>query len=529
MKISKKNVLLVASAVLVVSFVIAGILITDKVKEKKEAVLELKEWISSTHKQTEQECNFLESATVVKQVFELNVKNRTEDLANLKEAVYTAPIISSWDISNWNEEWLSKYWGYMPYISTYSITDMDELHDYLEAVFSSREETVLDGIYLNLDILSLRDKYYKKHIYDEPLEYSEMLRSTFLCFMEEHPDVKFNIMLPFHSINYWVSKSEEKVAEELDLVEEFLMYTRWSPNATVTWMGAEEWISVNRNNFLYEGVLNSQAAEHAFLNTYAYGAYDIDPTNFDEYKDRVLREISDYQECEYEFSDMSDIDIVFLGDSLIANCMVDSISEPGVLNALTQANTYNMAIGGTYASLRGDDVPQNTFVNVSDTLTKGTELIGGDERFYRELKRFNEDSHEGKKMIFVIEYGANDFFSSEKISNQEDKYDVTTYSGALRSSVERLMKKYPKALFIMMSPYELEYVTATTPIVEYVKAMKQVAEEEKIFFLNLYEDSEIKGGERFALLKDDTHHPNEVGVFSLSKTLIRFIETKIMG
>ena len=161
-------------------------------------------------------------------------------------------------------------------------------------------------------------------------------------------------------------------------------------------------------------------------------------------------------------------------------------------------------------------------------MTKGTELVGGDERFYRELERFTADSHDERKLVFVIEYGANDFFSSEPTDNSEDKYDVTSYGGALRNSVEKLMKKYQKASFIMMSPYELEFEPATIPVIEYVKVMKTVAEEQKIYFLNLYEDSEIKGKERFSLLKEDTHHPNEAGILSLSDTLIRFIETKIM-
>ena len=528
MKISKKSVAIAVSMVAVVLIVIVGLLIANRVKQKNKEEAELKEWVENTHEVKEDEFAFLKSAAMERLAFELNVKNRTNDLTTLGKAVYTAPIISSWDISSWKEEWLSKFWGYMPYISTYTIKDMDELHDYLEAVFSSKEDELLDGIYLNLDIFSLKDKYYKKHIYDEPLEYSEMLRSTFLCFMEEHPNVKFNIMLPFHSVNYWVSRSDEKVNEELDLIEEFLMYTRWAPNATVTWMGAEGWLSVNSNNFVKEGVLNEQAAEHAFLYTYAYGTYNVDPANFEDYKNKVLEVISDYQQCIYEYSDMSDYDIVFLGDSLIANCMVDSLSEPGVVNAFTNANTYNLAIGGTYASLRGVDYPQNTFVNISDTLTKGTELVGGDERFYRELERFTADSHDGKKLIFVIEYGANDFFSSEPTDNSEDKYDVTSYGGALRNSVEKLMKKYQKASFIMMSPYELEFEPATIPVIEYVKVMKKVAEEEGVFFLNLYEDSEINGKDRFSLLKDDTHHPNEAGILSLSDTLIRFIEQKTL-
>lgn len=528
MKISKKNVVVAVSVVAIVLVAIAGLLTANRVKQKNKELTALKEWVENTHEVKEDEFSFLKSVAMKKLAVELNVKNRTNDLRTLGNAVYTAPIISSWDISNWKEEWLSKFWGYMPYISTYTIKDMDELHDYLEAIFSSKEDELLDGVYLNLDIFSLKDKYYKKHIYDEPLEYSEMLRSTLLSFMEEHPNVKFNIMLPFHSINYWVSRSDEKVNEELDLIEEFLMYTRWTPNATVTWMGAKEWMAVNGNNFLKEGVLNEQVAEHAFLYTYAYGTYNVDPTNFEEYKKFVLNGVENYQQCRYEYSDMSEYDIVFLGDSLIANCTVDSLSEPGVINAFTNANTYNLAIGGTYASLKGEEYPQNTYVNISDTLTQNVELQGGTERFYRELDRYNEDSHQNRKMIFVIEYGANDFFSSERTDNGEDKYDQTCYGGALRVATERLMKKYTNAAFILMSPYELEFASATTPVSEYVKVMNRVAEEEGVFFLNLYEDSEIKGPDRFPLLLEDTHHPNEAGILSLSDTLIRFIETKIM-
>lgn len=528
MKISKKNVVVAVSVVAIVLLAIAGLLIANRVKQKNKEEAELKEWVENTYEAKEDEFAFLKSASMERRAFELNVKNRTNDLATLKNAVYTAPIISSWDISNWKEEWLSTFWGYMPYISTYTIKDMDELHDYLEAIFSSKEDELLDGVYLNLDIFSLKDKYYKKHIYDEPLEYSEMLRSTFLCFMEEHPNVKFYIMLPFHSINYWISRSNEKVNDELELIEEFLMYTRWAPNATVTWMGAKEWMMANKNNYVKEGVLCNQTSEHAFLYTYAYDTYNVDPTNFEDYKNTILCELSKYQQCEYEYADMTDYDIVFLGDSLIANCMVDPLSEPGVVNAFTNANTYNLAIGGTYASLRGVEYPQNTFVNISDTLTNGIELEGGDERFYRELERFSTDSHDGKKLLFVIEYGANDFFSSESTDNIEDKFDVTSYGGALRSSVEKLKKKYKEASIILMSPYELEFESATIPVIEYVKVMKMVAEEEGVFFLNLYEDSEIKGKDRFYLLKDDTHHPNEAGIFSLSKTLISFIQTEIM-
>ena len=123
------------------------------------------------------------------------------------------------------------------------------------------------------------------------------------------------------------------------------------------------------------------------------------------------------------YSDLSDYNIVFFGDSVFGNYQ-DFASIPGVIGALTKASVHNRAFGGSSA----------------------TQLTPDDKSFPSAVQRFlSEDTAEisgEKKLCFVINYGLNDYFTG---------YTVEQYRDGLQAGVQSLQDAYPDAEILIAS------------------------------------------------------------------------------
>ena len=130
-------------------------------------------------------------------------------------------------------------------------------------------------------------------------------------------------------------------------------------------------------------------------------------------------------------------------------------------------------------------------------------------------------------MCFLVHYGLNDYFNGVAVENANDLYDVETYSGALRGSVQSLKEKYPDALIILMTP---PFCCAFSNgmdrnsevggvLTEYVAAVEKVAKEQDVLCMNNYIGLGITEENSEVYLADGVHL-NETGRFILGQQIV---------
>lgn len=165
-------------------------------------------------------------------------------------------------------------------------------------------------------------------------------------------------------------------------------------------------------------------------------------------------------------------DVVILGDSIVG----DLIEGKGINTYLEEKigrKVLNGGFGGSYATY----IPEEAFpasvacqlslvrlseaIVTDDFLTQKALIAYGDH--YYDVMRQTLDYFEAtvraldktdfsKVKYLVIEHGTNDYNRGVVLENLQDKYDESTYAGALRSSIERLQKAYPDLQIILMTP-----------------------------------------------------------------------------
>ena len=131
----------------------------------------------------------------------------------------------------------------------------------------------------------------------------------------------------------------------------------------------------------------------------------------------------------------------------------------------------------------------------------------------------------------VIEHGTNDYNSGRKLDNPDDRYDTTTFGGALRYSLKLLQEAYPDMKIILVTPlycefgekldrtcYETDFGGGI--LEEYVRLEQQIAAEYGVICINAYQDSGI-GAENAKVYLSDGLHLNEQGELLMGEYLAK--------
>ena len=189
-----------------------------------------------------------------------------------------------------------------------------------------------------------------------------------------------------------------------------------------------------------------------------------------EHEDEIASEKTEEetQEEDSEESEFEHIDIVFFGDSQIANGRSDGSDIPSLLTTrVPNCSVYNLAIGGTTASVEkstNDVNPENmhstSFLGMTYCLAGKSDrnaTLGDNNRTVLEtMNKVNPDDVD----YYVIEYGANDFFNEVPLDTQS--YDQAekahAYYNAMRLGIDVLQSISPDARIFIMSPFYGVYV-----------------------------------------------------------------------
>ncbi len=442
-------------------------------------------------------------------------------LEQLETSTYNGVFCSMYPIETYQEEDFTTYRGVTTMKVKCDASHTNDIADYLQTAFASGNS--VSNVYLGLDPAEIWADSHKSQD-----RWAENISLHLEAFITAHPDTTFEILLPYYSQELWMAQSADSLAESMTTFHTLINTLDQHPNTILYFVGMEQWLIANPHNYLSEGNVNETLARKIFLYTFCDHEYQINSENAQEKLSALQNYILSEQSAPTTYAKLDNSDIVFFGDSIIGN-YTGSFSVPGVVSALSGARTYNCAKGGTTASRTSDDALSFP-ASVTYFTTGNLDALPQDSPFPTALTEYMQDTHSRRELIFVINYGLNDYFGGFPAANPDDPYDPATYAGALRTGIAQIRASYPRATILLMAPnFVTYYENGTVPLSEsgsilldYVNAAETVAQECSVLYMDNYHDLGVSAATADALLEDGCHL-NEAGRFLLGERIIDFL------
>lgn len=433
-------------------------------------------------------------------------------------------LCTMYDMTGFTEENFKTYRGLQISCAEEDFSGLKGICAAVESALGNGRE--LQEVYLGIDPYQVWLEAGKADEAQQTLVSEELL-----ILVDKYPKTMFEILLPNPKMSFWTGQSQETAAETMEAYESFVKLLDSRSNLKVFFLGNEEWLICNQDNFISEFGNNNDVARHIFLSTFCDGDYVVTSqsmvTALEQLKSMVDRE----RESATEYPDLEEYTVVFLGDSIIGTDRATT-SIPGVTKALSRATTYNIGEGGLTAS-RGEG--QASFLTMVEALEKGRLAeTYGDLGFATALNEFVKETNSEKKIVFVINFGLNDYFQGKKVTDEANPFDENTYAGALRTGIRVLKENYPDAEIVVAGPSYITYYSEGTErlseeggsLQEYIAAAQQVAEEYNVYFKNNFEELGVNGSNADIYLSDGCHL-NHQGRFLYGTQMVFYLEEKL--
>lgn len=265
-------------------------------------------------------------------------------------------------------------------------------------------------------------------------------------------------------------------------------------------------------------------------------AAKIDNTsvNTDDVGSDSVSEQSAEPEQQAEDDKEYDMQIVVMGDSIMAAERENNGDVPTLIGEAANAKVYNLAIGGTTAALLPNDQYNFANWNSSGLLGMVNAIIGNINPDYFNdpvVRNILETCDFSQIDYFVIEYGINDFTSrqipqSRYLENGDILgVDTThTYAGALDTAVTLLKDNFPNAQILLVAPHYCQFFEGSVfmgdaysmnygygTLVDFFRCAGYVADQYKadgVLFFNAMEESGIDAYTAEKYLEDGIHLTN---------------------
>ena len=401
----------------------------------------------------------------------------------------------------------------------YEFQSLKEISTFLEDGFL--DSGTISTIYLGLDPVKIGESNH----YDSD-GYTKALNSHLLPLMERYPDINFEVLLSYPSLNWWQSLKETQILSVQQTYLDLVSAMETLPNIKIFYPGHMEWLIANPGNYETDRICNPDVSRLIILFSFSDPQYQVDTLTMAEHLSQLNTLIDEADVSRNR--DYSDYSFVFFGDSIIGN-YAGSLSIPGVVQAYTDARVYNCGYGGLSASEK--EPGSISFPALADAFLTGDYLsIPQDKSAHTGIMEYGlSEAPDTDKLCFIINFGFNDYFSGSPVEN-DDLYDKTTYAGALRTGIRNLQTAYPEAEIILMTPTYTSYFSEGTEqvgdaggiLVDYVAAAVSIAEEFSIHLKNNYADSGIHA-ENHGLYLSDGCHPNEAGRYMLGRQIVELL------
>ncbi len=242
----------------------------------------------------------------------------------------------------------------------------------------------------------------------------------------------------------------------------------------------------------------------------------------------------------------SELQIVFLGDSIF-DTHRDGTGVPYLTAVQCEADVYNLAIGGTSATLESGEANDNNKWN-SQSLVGVVKAMKGEITTDTFAGTRTKEILDNKEIdwsatdYFVVEYGMNDFFRGVPFDNSGNLFDVHTYAGALRYAASNLGEIAHDATIIFCGPNYAQFFrdnryigdgntlnTGYGTLFDYKGICQYVAKEYNSHFLDAYLGLGIDGYTAKQYLEDGVHLTAEGRTLyadALAKMILKIEETK---
>lgn len=433
-------------------------------------------------------------------------KDMRADFKRLSNESYDTVFLSMYPVDNYEEESYTYWRGMDAIVTTHEIPNLFTLKSYLKKATSSG---TLTTVYLG--------------VLPEKLDASKLA-----ALLLSYPGIRFEVILPYPELDYWLTLSGEECDSLLQTYRDFIPPLLNHEMISPYFFGGAEWLIANPANYEDTFLTNSGISEtimlhsdrdHGFVLT---AATQPSPTAS---IDSLAVLIDQYRTTPAEYADLSDWNIIFLGDSVIGN-YTNTTCIPGVTGGLTGANVYNMGYGGGNATELAEENNVSLPDVVNALVEKDLSILPTDFQLYHGMKQYLEDAPEGQLCV-VINYGLNDYFTGAPI-NTGDAYDIYSFDGALRNAIKTLQEAYPGVHIILDTPNFtalFEYGTMARfeqsyTINDYVDAIIAVADEMNVEVLDNYKELGINE-ENWGTYLLDGCHPNELGRFLIGQRIAK--------
>ena len=229
---------------------------------------------------------------------------------------------------------------------------------------------------------------------------------------------------------------------------------------------------------------------------------------------------------------LSNKKIANLGDSIFGNFRAPEDISSFIAEA-TGAEVYNLGFGGCRMSVHSlPHFDKFCMYRIADAITTG-DFSACEEAFlykprgeglpayFRETCDLLKSIDFNTVDIATIAYGTNDFTAARPLEGA-GRYDFTSYAGALRYSLERIMRKFPNMEIVLCSQTYRFWRDKDGNVIgdsddramesglylpEFVSKTREVADEYGLFFIDNYTGSGINKETRDLCfsLTDGTH------------------------
>lgn len=448
---------------------------------------------------------------------------RKGDVAALENGAYQHVYLTMYAEEFADEYPFEYYMGWECYTTEHCFEKLTDVADYMDLALQTQGELI--QIFTLFDPAKVNEEFFQSTALTQ-----KAYQQTLLETVTARQDVEFVFLLPPYSLEYWLALSEEQVRESMDSYRLFCNTFSNLPNVRIYFFGHCDWLIDNPDNYEDVESCNTDVLNRLIALSIADAKYLVTPDVLETGLAELTVQIEKARQNAVEAIDLSQYRVVFFGDSIIGNYS-GSMSVPGVITAKTGAETYNCAIGGQSAChVELEGVTPGFDVTLSYFLGENTTAFPEKEQFRQEVARFRASGQDDKKLVFVIGYGINDYFSGYPVG-EADEQSLQVFTGALNSGITRLQQAYPEAEILLVTPtfvWDFGYGEKVNsdqggPLAEYARAVLQVAKQKNLLCLNLHEEMGINR-ENYAMYLEDGTHLNEKGRFLYAEMLADFLK-----
>lgn len=439
-------------------------------------------------------------------------------LQTLATAQYQSIFLSMYDISTFSEEDFAVSRGVPTRKLDYVFQNAEEMNLALEKAFHSGNH--ITNVYLGLDPLQHRED-------SDMAKLQEAFRGSLLTYAGANPEITFEILFSFPSMEYWMTLEESETEAALTLYAQFVDILCVQDNIRAYYVGGQDWLICNPANYVSNLAVKEAVSHKLFLHTFCDNSFQITAENKAEMLQQTRDEIAAARKAPAEYPDLSQYDIVFIGDSIIGN-NTGSLSVPVMVSEFSGASAFNCAQSGTSAA-ESESEGALCFPKIVNEFLSG-QPESPEATYGQGILEYTSASHSHKKLCFVIDFGLNDYFYGLPLEDKDDSYNISTYAGAMRTGIATLKKEYPDAMYIIMGPGQTTYFAdGTEPqsqegnqLSAYYNQAKALSEELGAAYIDLYHEFP-EGESTLADVLADGCHYNEHGRFLLTQKILRTI------